>query len=260
MSWYTDSSSTGVPWGSELVVVGEVLAQRAAQGDVEHLVAAADRQRGQAPVDGAAHERRTRVSSRVPLDAVEPRVRRLPVARRVDVAAAHEQQPVEAGEQLVGRHVLAGRHEQGTCAGPSQGEHVGLGDTEPARRQPRTRPDARWAATIAMSGAGTAAGYKRRRSGNSVPDVPDELTPYEAVNQFFDEAADLVHLKDEFYDVLKTSYREIAVQVPVRMDDGDAAGCSGATACSTTARAGRTRAASATTRPPTSTRSAPWRR
>jgi glutamate dehydrogenase (NAD(P)+) len=46
-------------------------------------------------------------------------------------------------------------------------------------------------------------------------------TPFEAVNQFFDEAADLVHLKDEFYDVLKTSYREIAVQVPVRMDDGD---------------------------------------
>jgi glutamate dehydrogenase (NAD(P)+) len=45
--------------------------------------------------------------------------------------------------------------------------------------------------------------------------------PFEAVNQFFDEAADLVHLKDEFYDVLKTSYREIAVQVPVRMDDGD---------------------------------------
>jgi glutamate dehydrogenase (NAD(P)+) len=45
-------------------------------------------------------------------------------------------------------------------------------------------------------------------------------SPFEAVNQFFDEAADLVHLKDEFYDVLKTSYREIAVQVPVRMDNG----------------------------------------
>jgi glutamate dehydrogenase (NAD(P)+) len=45
--------------------------------------------------------------------------------------------------------------------------------------------------------------------------------PYEAVNQFFDEAASLVHLKDDFYDVLKTSYREIAVQVPVRMDSGE---------------------------------------
>ena len=47
------------------------------------------------------------------------------------------------------------------------------------------------------------------------------LSAYEAVNLFFDEAADLVHLKDEFYDVLKSSYREIAVQVPVRMDSGE---------------------------------------
>jgi glutamate dehydrogenase (NAD(P)+) len=51
--------------------------------------------------------------------------------------------------------------------------------------------------------------------------VPDELTPYQAVNLFFDEAADLVHLKDEFYDVLKSPYREINVQVPVRMDSGE---------------------------------------
>ena len=47
------------------------------------------------------------------------------------------------------------------------------------------------------------------------------LSPSEAVNMFFDEAADLVHLKDEFYDVLKTSYREIDVQVPVRMESGE---------------------------------------
>jgi glutamate dehydrogenase (NAD(P)+) len=46
------------------------------------------------------------------------------------------------------------------------------------------------------------------------------LTPAEAVATFFDEAADLVHLKDDFYDVLKSSYREMAVQVPVRRDDG----------------------------------------
>ena len=51
--------------------------------------------------------------------------------------------------------------------------------------------------------------------------MADQQSPFQAVNQFFDEAADLVHLKDEFYAVLQTSYREIAVQVPVRMDDGD---------------------------------------
>jgi len=47
-----------------------------------------------------------------------------------------------------------------------------------------------------------------------------ELSPSQSVNQFFDEAADLVRLKDEMYDVLKTSYREVQVQVPVRMDNG----------------------------------------
>ena len=43
---------------------------------------------------------------------------------------------------------------------------------------------------------------------------------YDSVNLFFDEAASLIRLKDEMYDVLKSSYREVQVQVPVRMDDG----------------------------------------
>ena len=43
---------------------------------------------------------------------------------------------------------------------------------------------------------------------------------YESVNRYFDEAAGLIGLADEMYDVLKSSYREIAVQVPVRMDSG----------------------------------------
>jgi glutamate dehydrogenase (NAD(P)+) len=47
-----------------------------------------------------------------------------------------------------------------------------------------------------------------------------EVSPAEAVNQFFDDAAEIIRLKDEFHEVLKTSYREISVQVPVRMDDG----------------------------------------
>ncbi len=47
-----------------------------------------------------------------------------------------------------------------------------------------------------------------------------ELSPAESVNEFFADAATLIKLKDEFHEVLKTSYREISVQVPVRMDDG----------------------------------------
>jgi glutamate dehydrogenase (NAD(P)+) len=50
--------------------------------------------------------------------------------------------------------------------------------------------------------------------------VSPTRSAYESVNLYFDEAADLVRLKDEMYDVLKTSYREVQVQVPVRMDDG----------------------------------------
>jgi glutamate dehydrogenase (NAD(P)+) len=50
--------------------------------------------------------------------------------------------------------------------------------------------------------------------------VGERLSAHEAVNRYFDEAAAVIRLKDEMYDVLKTSYREISVQVPVRLDDG----------------------------------------
>ena len=51
--------------------------------------------------------------------------------------------------------------------------------------------------------------------------MSEGLTPSQSVNAFFDRGAELIHLKDEMYDVLKTSYREISVQVPVRMDSGE---------------------------------------
>ena len=51
--------------------------------------------------------------------------------------------------------------------------------------------------------------------------TPGELSPFESVNAFFDAGAELIRLKDEMYDVLKSSYREISVQVPVRMDSGE---------------------------------------
>jgi glutamate dehydrogenase (NAD(P)+) len=42
----------------------------------------------------------------------------------------------------------------------------------------------------------------------------------DAVHRYFDEAAELVRLRDDLHPILKTSYREVQVQVPVRMDDG----------------------------------------
>jgi glutamate dehydrogenase (NAD(P)+) len=47
-----------------------------------------------------------------------------------------------------------------------------------------------------------------------------ELNAHQAVNIYFDEAAELIDLDDEMAAVLKSSYREIAVQVPVRLDSG----------------------------------------
>jgi glutamate dehydrogenase (NAD(P)+) len=47
-----------------------------------------------------------------------------------------------------------------------------------------------------------------------------ELSASQAVNAYFDDAAELIGLDDELYDILKSSYREVTVQVPVRLDDG----------------------------------------
>ena len=47
------------------------------------------------------------------------------------------------------------------------------------------------------------------------------LTAFEAVNRYVDEAARLVDLDDDMYAVLTSTYREISVQIPVRLDDGD---------------------------------------
>ena len=47
------------------------------------------------------------------------------------------------------------------------------------------------------------------------------LTAFEAVNRYVDEAARLIDLDDDMYAVLTSTYREISVQIPVRLDSGD---------------------------------------
>ncbi len=49
---------------------------------------------------------------------------------------------------------------------------------------------------------------------------PGDTTPFQAVNQFFYEAAGRIGLDDELKPLLSTPYREMRVEVPVRMDDG----------------------------------------
>jgi glutamate dehydrogenase (NAD(P)+) len=48
-----------------------------------------------------------------------------------------------------------------------------------------------------------------------------ELQAHEAVNQYFSQAATILDLDAELHAVLTTPYRELTVQVPVRLDDGD---------------------------------------
>jgi glutamate dehydrogenase (NAD(P)+) len=48
-----------------------------------------------------------------------------------------------------------------------------------------------------------------------------KLSAFEAVNLYFSEAAQIIGLDEDTYAVLTSSYREVSVQVPVRLDDGD---------------------------------------
>ena len=60
------------------------------------------------------------------------------------------------------------------------------------------------------------------------------LTAFQAVNQNFEEAASIIDLDAEMRSVLTTTYREISVQIPVRLDNGDLVVAQGYR-CSTTA-------------------------
>jgi glutamate dehydrogenase (NAD(P)+) len=47
------------------------------------------------------------------------------------------------------------------------------------------------------------------------------LTAHQAVLSYFDDAARLLELDDKIHTVLRSSYREVAAQVPVTLDNGD---------------------------------------
>src|SRR5687768_10305466 len=49
---------------------------------------------------------------------------------------------------------------------------------------------------------------------------PAEISSYEIVNNYFSEASERLGLPDDVEAVLRSSYREVQVQVPVRRSDG----------------------------------------
>ena len=50
--------------------------------------------------------------------------------------------------------------------------------------------------------------------------MPEHINNYENTNRLFDKAADAIELPDEMRLLLKTPFREIRVEVPVKMDSG----------------------------------------
>ncbi|MBI4508870.1 MAG: Glu/Leu/Phe/Val dehydrogenase [Deltaproteobacteria bacterium] len=52
------------------------------------------------------------------------------------------------------------------------------------------------------------------------PATPPRHNPLEVLNAEFDQAAKVLRLEDDLHELLKTPYRELHVQIPVRMDNG----------------------------------------
>ncbi len=50
--------------------------------------------------------------------------------------------------------------------------------------------------------------------------MPAEISSYDLVNHWFDVAADHLELADDVRDLLRSSYREVQVQIPLRCEDG----------------------------------------
>ena len=50
--------------------------------------------------------------------------------------------------------------------------------------------------------------------------APEQVSPFQAVNIFYDRAAERVGVPDDMRELLRTPWRELRVEVPVRMDDG----------------------------------------
>ncbi|MBI4233912.1 MAG: glutamate dehydrogenase, partial [Chloroflexi bacterium] len=48
----------------------------------------------------------------------------------------------------------------------------------------------------------------------------DEMTPFQAVTWFFDRAAQQIKLSDDLHELMRQPWRELQVQVPVRLENG----------------------------------------
>jgi glutamate dehydrogenase (NAD(P)+) len=72
------------------------------------------------------------------------------------------------------------------------------------------------------AGEETAAGVAMapKPEGPSQPGKPSPISDYEIVTHYFDDACERLGLPDDLREVLRTCYREMSVQIPVRLSDG----------------------------------------
>src|SRR3954453_7172705 len=83
------------------------------------------------------------------------------------------------------------------------------------------RPSTHGRSSMAEEGEQREEGEADGRSdGEPNPPARAEVSNYEIVTHYFDEAAERLGLRDDVAAVLKTSYREVQVQIPILRDDG----------------------------------------
>src|SRR3954466_7095288 len=58
------------------------------------------------------------------------------------------------------------------------------------------------------------------RTTETPKDQPAEVSNWDIVNHYFDVAAERLELRDDVASVMRSSYREVQVQVPVSLSDG----------------------------------------
>src|SRR5947209_9557217 len=63
---------------------------------------------------------------------------------------------------------------------------------------------------------------RRDGRGETAPKTPQraEISNYEIVTHYFDDAAERLELRDDVAAVFKSSYREVQVQIPISQSDG----------------------------------------
>jgi glutamate dehydrogenase (NAD(P)+) len=74
--------------------------------------------------------------------------------------------------------------------------------------------------TAAQAGASTALDRSPRVANRAPRTAAAEMTNFEIVSHYFDLAADQLDMEEDLRAVLRSSYREVQVQIPVRCLDG----------------------------------------